>query len=388
MSAGTARDLLSTLSPGITKIVAADANAERLEALKKSQGDPRLDTRVFDVNDRGALRSLLADCDLCINGVPTFAGFQMTIFEACLEAKRPYVDYGGMGVYTVKQKAQHERWKQAGVTAVIGLGADPGMSNIICRAVADRLDRIERINLYWAATKIGPDSPVLVPPYSISTVLAEYANPSQQFLDGKLQEVAAQGGEEIIDLPQPWGRTKFIHSQHSEPLTVPFSEGIAEKGIREFTWKLSLPERDHQAWVGIVKAGFGASDEPVTIKGVSVRPLDVLQAVIDRNLKKNASRIPAQEAHEIHFAIGHGMRDGKRCRVTCRVNGHPDRLYDDYADAGTSMNMSIGVQQILRHPLRPGVWAAEEYFQADAFFAELRKRHFAIEIETQTVENA
>ena len=52
------------------------------------------------------------------------------------------------------------------------------------------------------------------------------------------------------------------------------------------------------------------------------------------------------------------------------------------------MNMSIGVQQILSRPLHPGVWAAEEYFQADAFFAELRKRHFSIEIETQTWESA
>jgi saccharopine dehydrogenase-like NADP-dependent oxidoreductase len=388
MSAGTARDLLSNLSSGITKIVAADANPDRLAALKKSLADSRLQTQVFDVNDRGALLSLLADCDVCINGVPTFAGFQMAIFQACLEARRTYVDYGGMGVYTVKQKAEHEKWKRAGVTAVIGLGSDPGLSNIICRAVADRLDRIERINLYWGATKIGPDSPVLVPPYSISTVLAEYANPSQQFLDGRLQEVPAQAGAETIELPQPWGRTTFIHSQHSEPLTVPFSEGIAEKGIREFTWKLSLPERDHEAWIGLVKAGFTADNEPITVKGVSVKPVDVLQAVIDRNMQKNRARIPAQESHEMHFAIGHGTRGGKRCKVTCRVIGHPDPLYDDYADAGTSMNMSIGVQQILSRPLRAGVWAAEEYFQADAFFAELRKRHFSIEIETQTWENA
>ncbi len=387
MSAGTARDLLSKMSSGVTKIIAADASAERLDGLKKSLADPRLETRVFDVNDRAALGALLSDCDVCINGVPTFAGFQMAIFEACLAAKRPYVDYGGMGVYTVKQKAQHDAWKKAGVTAVIGLGSDPGLSNIICRAVADRLDTIERINLYWGATKLGPESPVLVPPYSVSTVLAEYANPSQQFLDGRLQEVPAQAGAETIDLPQPWGRTTFIHSQHSEPLTVPFSEGIAEKGIREFTWKLSLPARDHEAWVGLVKAGFGATDEPVTVKGVTVRPLDVLQAVIDRNMKKNASHIPAQEVHEMHFAIGQGMRAGKPCRVTCRVIGHPNPLYDDYADAGTSMNMSIGVQQMLRNKLHPGVWAAEEYFQADAFFAELRKRHFSIEIETQTVES-
>ena len=388
MSAGTARDLLSKLSSGVTKIVAADANAERLEAMKQSLNDPRLETRVFDVNDRSALMALLADCDICVNGVPTFAGFQMAIFEACLEAKRAYVDYGGMGVFTVKQKAQHEAWKKAGVTAVIGLGADPGMSNIICRAVADRLDRIEKINLYWAATKIGPDSPVLVPPYSVSTILAEYANPSQQFLDGRLQEVPAQAGAETIDLPQPWGRTTFIHSQHSEPLTVPFSEGITEKGIREFTWKLSLPERDHEAWIGLVKAGFDAGNEPITVKGVTVRPLDVLQAVIDRNMKKNKARIPVQEGHEIHLAIGQGTRDGKACKVTCRVIGHPDPLYDDYVDAGTSMNMSIGVQQVLKKPLRAGVWAAEEYFEADAFFAELRKRHFEIEIETVMVERA
>lgn len=387
MSAGTARDLLSGLSSGITKIVAADANAERLDALKKSLNDSRFDTRVFDVNDQIVLRALLADCDVCINGVPTFAGFQMAIFEACLAAKRAYVDYGGMGVYTVKQKAQHERWEQAGVTAVVGLGSDPGLSNIICRAVADRLDRVEKINLYWAATKIGPHSPVLVPPYSVSTILAEYANPSQQFLDGRLQEVPAQAGTETIDLPEPWGRTTFMHSQHSEPLTVPFSEGIAEKGIREFTWKLSLPERDHEAWIGLVKAGFGAEDDPITVKGMTVRPLDVLQAVIDRNITKNGSRIPAQESHEIHFATGEGFRDGKRCRVTCRVIGHPHPLYDDYVDAGTSMNMSIGVQQMLSRPLRPGVWAAEECFEANAFFAELRKRHFEIEIETHLVES-
>jgi len=388
MSAGTARDLLSNLSSGVTLIIAADFNADRLAALKSSLPYPRLQTRVLDVTDRTAVLALLGECDLCINGVPTFAGFQMKIFETCLEARRPYVDYGGMGIYTVRQKSQHEAWKRAGVTAVIGLGSDPGLSNIICRAVADRLDSVERIGLYWAATKIGPDSPVLVPPYSVSTVLAEYANPSQQFLDGRLQEVPAQAGTETIDLPAPWGRTTFIHSQHSEPLTVPFSEGIAEKGIREFTWKLSLPTRDHEAWVGLVKAGFGAEDEPIVVKGVSVRPLDVLQAVIDRNMTKNRSRIPAQESHEIHFAIGVGTRDGKPCRVTCRVIGHPHPLYDDYVDAGTSMNMSIGVQQILSRTLRPGVWAAEEYFEADAFFRELRKRHFSIEIETQTVETA
>src|ERR1019366_8377391 len=117
-----------------------------------------------------------------------------------------------------------------------------------------------------------------------------------------------------------------------------------------------------------------------------VCPLDLLQAVIDRNIQRNGSRIPAQESHEMHFVIGHGTRHGKRCRVTCRVIGHPHPLYDDYVDAGTSMCMSVGVQQILKRELRPGVWAAEEYFNVEEFFAEMRKRHFTIELESQSLE--
>jgi hypothetical protein len=42
------------------------------------------------------------------------------------------------------RRHEHTKWKAAGVTAVIGLGSNPGLSNIICRAMADRLDRIDR----------------------------------------------------------------------------------------------------------------------------------------------------------------------------------------------------------------------------------------------------
>lgn len=388
MSVGTARDLLSELSPGVTRVVAADASETRLAALRASLPDPRLETAVVDVTDEAAVTALLANCDLCINGVPTFAGLQMAIFEACLKAGRAYADFGGMGVYTVKQKAEHARFVEAGVTAVIGLGADPGLSNLICRAAADRLDQITAINLYWTATRLGPASPVLMPPYSVSTVLAEFANPSQQFLGGRLVEVPPQSGAETLDLPAPFGRTTFIHTQHSEPLTVPFAKGIAEKGIEEFTWKLALPAADQSAWIGLVQAGFGDFDTPVTVKGpagpVTVKPLDVLTAVIDRNIAANAGRIPETEGHELHMAVGRGVKDDKPTTVIVTVLGKPDPLYDGYIDAGTSMNMSIAAQQILKNPLKPGVWAAEEYFDVDAYLAEVRKRKFTVEIETTT----
>lgn len=380
MGSGTVRDLLDTSSH---ELIVADSSEERLGRLP---AHPRLQTRVLEVSDPRALAAALADCDLCVNGVPTFAGYQMTLFEACLKARKTYVDYGGMGVYTVKQKARHQEFVQSGVMAVIGLGADPGLSNVICRACADRLDRIDRINLYWTATRVGPACPVLIAPYALSTVLAEYANPSQQFLDGQLREVPARQGEEVIELPPPWGRTTFMYSQHSEPLTVPFAKGIAEKGIREFTWRLALPAEDHEAWVALVRAGFGDFDAPVTVPGGTVKPLDVLQAVMERHQKARAAELPEQESHEIHFAIGVGERDGRPTRVTARVTGHPDPLYEGYVDAATSMNLSIGVQLLLAGQAVPGVWAPEEIFLPEEFLAEVRKRRFGVSLETISLE--
>jgi len=367
MGSGTIKDLLWS---GVTDIVAADVDLSRVpEAVERRQ----VDVASLD------WETLLADCDLCVNGVPTFAGHQMRIFEACLRAGKTYVDYGGMGVYTVQQKAFHVRFQEAGVTAVIGLGADPGLSNVLCRAVADRLETIDRINLYWASTRLGPVSPALVAPYSLSTVLSEYANPSQQFLDGELREVPAREGVEVVELPPPWGATKFMFSQHSEPLTVPFAQGIAEKGIREFTWRLSFPHFDHEAWVGLVRAGFGDYDTPVSVPGGTVKPLDVLAAVMARHAASTAA--PAGEMYEIHFAVGHGTVSGEPRRVEVRVVGKPDPLYEGYADAGTSMNMSIGVQLIARHPARPGVWAPEEYFDPEEYLAEVTRRRFEVSVE-------
>jgi saccharopine dehydrogenase-like NADP-dependent oxidoreductase len=312
----------------------------------------------------------------------------MAIFDACLAARTTYVDYGGLGVFTVKQKAAHERWRAAGVAAVLGLGADPGVSNILCRAVADRLETVDSIHLYWAATLVGPESPVLVPPYAVTTVLAEFANPSQQFIDGALREVPPQSGQETIELPAPWGRTSFMHSQHSEPLTVPFAEGIADKGIREMTWRLALPAAEQAVWSGLVKAGFGDFDDPVELRdGTRVKPGEVLQAVVERNMARRAAEIPEQAGHELHFAIGRGTLDGAPREAVCRVISSPHPEHEGYLDAGTSMAMSIGVQQLVANPPRPGVWAPEEVFDPESFFAELRKRHFVVESEMREPGN-
>ena len=379
MGAGIVRDMVSDRAIiDITKIRICDTSRPRMETLAKELSDSRLELVDLDVTDPARLAAAIAGADICVNCVPTLAGHQMAIFEAAFAARVPYVDLGGLGTFTVKQIAEHERFKAAGVTAVTGVGADPGMSNVICRAVADELDEIEKINLYWAAELVGLENPVLVPPYSVSTVLAEYAHPSTQFLDGKHVTCAPMSGVEVIDLPAPWGRCEFMYSPHSEQLTVPLAQGITEKGIQEFTWKLHLPHREHETWVGLVKAGFGDFNEPVEVNGVLVKPLDVLAKVIQQNIERNAERIPVQESHEIHFAVGRGVKNGRPAIARCNVVVTPDPIYDGYVDACTSMNASIAAQLILKYPKKPGVYAPEGYFDAATYFKEVEKRKFKV----------
>ncbi|MDU8945265.1 saccharopine dehydrogenase family protein [Ovoidimarina sediminis] len=382
MGRGIARDLLSDLAiVPIDELKICDMTEGGMAALASELSDVRLSTHPTDVTDATALAGSLTGVDICINAVPTLAGHQMRIFEAARAAGVDYCDLGGLGTFTVRQLEHRDRFRESGVTAVLGIGADPGLSNVICRAVADKLDTIDSIHLYWAAELVGPENPILVPPYSVSTVLAEYANPSTQFVDGAHVTCPPLSGQQIIDLPEPWGRCDFMFSPHSEQLTVPLAPGIAEKGIRDFTWRLHLPHREHEAWIGLVKAGFGEFDRPVQINGTDVSPLDLLNAVIARNIAENSDKIPDQESHEIHFAIGTGTIGDAPATVRCEAIVRPDPIYDGYVDAATSMNASIAAQLMLLSDPKPGVWAPESYFDPETYFAEARKRKITISLE-------
>jgi len=375
MGSGIVRDLISqwSICP-IAEIRICDADTEKINQLVHELDDRRLISWPLDAASAMDIEAALEGAHLCINTVPTLAGLQMGIFEASLASACHYIDLGGLGIYTLEQLSWRDRFQAADRCAVISTGADPGMSNMLCRAVADELDSIDRINLYWAAELVGEENPVLVPPYSISTVLAEYAKPSTQFFAGRHVECDPMSGIEVLDLPEPWGRTEFMYSPHSEQLTVPLAEGIAEKGIQEFTWKLHLPSREHEAWVGLVKAGFGDFDRPIEIQGTSIKPIDFLSALIDRNIRDNAAQMPDQESHELHFATGEGTKDGEAVRVCWQVAVHPHPDYQPYVDAATSMNASIAAQLLLMQKPKPGVWAPEEYFDVKSYFHEVRKR--------------
>ncbi|URK86912.1 saccharopine dehydrogenase NADP-binding domain-containing protein [Rhizobium sp. RCAM05350] len=112
MGAGIARDLVSDRAiVDIASIRICDTSRQRMENLVADLGDPRLELFDLNVTDPARLAEAIEGADLCINCVPTLLGFQMTIFEAALSARVAYMDLGGLGTFTVKQIAEHERFQ-------------------------------------------------------------------------------------------------------------------------------------------------------------------------------------------------------------------------------------------------------------------------------------
>ena len=138
------------------------------------------------------------------------------------------------------------------------------------------------------------------------------------------------------------------------------------------------PDREHEAWTGLVKAGFGDFVDPLTVDGVTVTPGRFLDALIRRNVERNSHLIPETTSRELHLAVGHGEANGRPATVNCAVMSQSDPFYAGYLDAGTSMGLSIGVQLMGDAPLRPGVWGPEEYFEVAPFLQELKRRRFTV----------
>ena len=137
----------------------------------------------------------LAD-DLRNSGAQTIAAcipyrLNLSVMEAALDAGCHYADLGGLFHTTLKQLELDARFRRAGLSAVLGIGSAPGLTNLLARRGADRLDEAHSIDLLDGAVEPGGGFAL---PYSAETVLDEFTMPAMVFEDGTMKEVPAASG--------------------------------------------------------------------------------------------------------------------------------------------------------------------------------------------------
>jgi lysine 6-dehydrogenase len=373
----TVRDLFETSSPQ-DEVIIADYDFSKASALakgmKSSSRKPSIVPIHVDVRDSKSTAKALQDAFVVINS--TQYQLNLEVMHAALRAKAHYIDLGGLFHMTRKQLELDGQFKAIKRTALIGMGAAPGITNILSRYGADQLDRVTEIHTRVASldqTQYIP-KPALAVSYSLQTILEEFSFKPAVYTRGKFKFVEPMSGDEPLRFPAPIGLRKPMYTIHSEVATLPLT--FASKGVKEVSFKIAFDPEFTDRVRFLVQLGLGSHD-PIDIQGVQVRPIDVIHKIaMNQPSVKQKGRL---KQYEIVRAIVKGTVRGKKITWVndCHTQGMPEWGIGLDIDTGSPPAITaqmLATQEISEH----GVVPPEIAVPPAAFFERLKLRKMKI----------
>jgi saccharopine dehydrogenase (NAD+, L-lysine forming) len=252
--------------------------------------------------------------------------FVMPIFEGAFAAGADYLDMA-MSLSRPHPDRPHEltgiklgdeqfalaaEWEARGALALVGMGVEPGLSDVFARYAADHLfSTVDSVDVRDGADLVvaGPDGePIFAPTFSIWTTIEECLNPPVVWERDRGWFTTAPFAEpEVFDFPEGIGPVECVHVEHEEVVLVP-----RWVDARRVTFKYGLGAEFVDVLRTLHKLGLDGTD-PVEVRGGRVSPRDVVAACLPD---------PA--------SLGDRMR-GRTCagtRVTgTGPDGHPREVY-------------------------------------------------------------
>ncbi|MDH6424069.1 saccharopine dehydrogenase-like NADP-dependent oxidoreductase [Aurantimicrobium minutum] len=223
--------------------------------------------------------------------------FVQTIFAGALAANANYLDmamslslphptnpYAETGVKLGDdQFADAEKWEQAGRLALVGIGVEPGMSNVFARYAQDHLfSSIDELGTRDGANLVVRDeegNEIFAPSFSIWTTIEECLNPPVIWEKDKGWFTTPPFSEpEVFTFPEGIGPVECVNVEHEEVLMMP--RWLDAKRV---TFKYGLGDE----FIGILKTlhqlGLD-SIEPIKVRTAQgpalVAPRDVVAAAL------------------------------------------------------------------------------------------------------------
>jgi saccharopine dehydrogenase-like NADP-dependent oxidoreductase len=262
------------------QLVLADYDTQRATALAASLGGgDRFPVERVDARDSGQIVGLARRhrSELVMNAVDP--QFLMPIFEAALEAGTHYMDMAmslsrpGGPKLGDEQFARADAWEASGKLALVGMGMDPGLSDVFAAHAAKHLfDEVHEVHVRDGGDLAIPGY-AFAPVFSIWTTIEECLNPPVVWADGAWQTTEPFSAPELFPFPEGVGPVECVNVEHEEVLLVP-----RWLKPRRVTFKYALGSDFIDKLRTIHALGMDRTD-PVNVKGVEVAPRDVLAAI-------------------------------------------------------------------------------------------------------------
>jgi saccharopine dehydrogenase-like NADP-dependent oxidoreductase len=269
-------------------VVLADYDESRARAAAAAAGDKFVGVAV-DANDESAVSELLrsARCDALLNA--TDPRFVMPLFRAALDAEAHYLDmamslsqrhpdrpYAETGVMLGdEQFALAPDWEKRGKLALVGMGVEPGLSDVFARYAADELfSNIDEVGVRDGADLVV-DGYDFAPTFSIWTTIEECLNPPLIYEKGRGWFTTEPFSEpETFRFPEGIGDVECVNVEHEEVVLIP-----RHVDARRVTFKYGLGAEFIDVLKTLNKLGLD-STEPVHVRGQQVSPRDVVAACL------------------------------------------------------------------------------------------------------------
>ncbi len=295
-------------SDAFEEICIASRTKTKCDALKEklAGGKTKITTAQVDADKTDELISLIEreKPDVVLNLALPYQ--DLTIMDACLATKTHYVDtanYEPEDTAKFEYKWQWEyndRFKEAGITALLGSGFDPGVTGVFSAyALKHHFDEINYIDIldcnagdhgYPFATNFNPE-------INIREVSAK----GSYWEDGKWVETEPMEIKRVYNFPEVG--EKDIYLLHHEELE---SLAINIPGIRRIRFFMTFGESYLRHLKCLENVGM-TSIEPIEFEGKKIIPLQFLKAV----LPDPASLGPRTKGKTNIGCIFRGKKDGK-----------------------------------------------------------------------------
>ena len=347
--------------PQVESILVADLNESAAKKFASTLSEKTSGIGI-DVTDKEALERAMNGVDVVINTTGPFFKLAVPILEAAIETKTHYLDICDDWEPTEKMFLLNHKAKAAGITAIIGLGASPGITNMLGLIAMKELDQVSKVYTGWDMSSAQPEEES-----SQTGVNAAMVHGIEQII-GKVK-VFSSGAykmvrplkEVTVDYPQ-LGTYKANIFGHPEAISFPHH-------YPEIKESLNLMHSNDDSLVSVLKLIRFFIEIKLLSKNMAAKILTWLEGTQSPDAEKaGVEMLPSV------YGYAEGIKDGQKMSVATTF--HTEENIDDLSmGEGTSYPLACGVKMLADGVInQTGVHAPESgIISPNLFFDYLSK---------------
>lgn len=310
-------------NPKIDELILADSWTDGAEALATRLGSDRVSVKEIDATDDNSIRRLLKDGDLVVSSIP--GELNRKVVRIAMSTGIDYVDFS-LPVNSEEEFYELLKLGEKIDSRVLSsMGSDPGISDILAMHGSSKLDHSDRVHV-MDGDNARAEGHEIFSLWSPLEMIEEATTPAAIFENGEIVMVPPLSRKETYRFPDPIGDLTVYNTLHEETYLIP-------RFIKTLTYadfKIAIADNFVEFAEVLRKVGL-SSLEPVDVKGVSVRPIDLVTSLMPRPV----DLIGKVKGYAAIVVEVHGLKDERRAVVKLWVKMSHEEAYAKYHSNAT-----------------------------------------------------